>query len=560
MNGGKRRADLAVTVAAAVLIAGSYVSFQHLSVKSAPTWDEMHMWGMGYYLLKTGRFDLPGLGWHPPLTSYLNSLPLLSRDIPIEAFRTSHSDRFYLDVDRGNQIFPILGLDVFRRSRTPFVLIACLTGAAVFAWSRSLWGPAGGLLSLCLYLLCPTLMANEFLMTTDGLMSLLLFVALAALIRSLESPTTASLAFFVIATALAPGAKITGLLIGPLAALAVAVRLVLPGPFSILVPRRGLRAVGRIGFLAYWAIAGAIAVAAIWLSLAILYQGDVALRTFRFAATRVSGYVAEHGSPVFLDGHVSSRGFREYYGKALLYKTPIATLAAWLLAMLVPAGVPRWRALAMWIPSAIVLVYFSFSGYTISLRFALVSLLWLHAAAGRLAAPGRFAGARRVAAGLLVAATLGDVAGSYPYPRAFVDRAFVRGPGYTAIADADLDWGEGLLAVRDYAAAHKLGPIALSYHGSIDPEALGIQLAWYENPLDRKRSHGTPPDHGLIFVSGTNLAGLYYPGGKRHEFEDRYCWLKTEKPVEVVGGAIYVFDLDAVPAERRWRPWVCRHQ
>src|SRR5690242_3881319 len=94
----------AATGLAGLLLAAAYVSMQHVSERNSPVWDEMHFWGIGYYLLKTGRFDVPGVLIHPPLSYYLNSLPLLSRDIPLALFHPNPADGFIADVGRGNEL------------------------------------------------------------------------------------------------------------------------------------------------------------------------------------------------------------------------------------------------------------------------------------------------------------------------------------------------------------------------------------------------------------------------------------------------------------------------
>ncbi len=46
-------------------------------VQESTTWDETHYFGLGKYLLQTGRWDVPGSILHPPLSYYLHSIPLL---------------------------------------------------------------------------------------------------------------------------------------------------------------------------------------------------------------------------------------------------------------------------------------------------------------------------------------------------------------------------------------------------------------------------------------------------------------------------------------------------
>jgi tetratricopeptide (TPR) repeat protein len=64
--------------------------------------------------------------------------------------------------DEGNDVAGML-----RRGRAACGLLAVALGALVWAWSRRLFGPRGGMLSLLLYGLSPTILANGALMTSD---------------------------------------------------------------------------------------------------------------------------------------------------------------------------------------------------------------------------------------------------------------------------------------------------------------------------------------------------------------------------------------------------------
>ena len=46
-------------------------------------------------------------------------------------------------------------------------LFSIVGGLAVFAWSSRLYGTGGGLLSLCLWVFCPNILAHCRLITTD---------------------------------------------------------------------------------------------------------------------------------------------------------------------------------------------------------------------------------------------------------------------------------------------------------------------------------------------------------------------------------------------------------
>jgi hypothetical protein len=209
---------------------------------------------------------------------------------------------------------------------------------------------------------------------------------------------------------------------------------------------------------------------------------------------------------------------------------------------LVLSGVRRGQAMLAVGMAVFVLVSVSFGRYSLGLRFALVVLPLLYLAAGRLlaAATGRNRVLRTVLVGSTVLATLVDLALVYPYPRSYVNRLAVRGEKYEALADSDLDWGEGLVALGDFAARYRLGPLALSYHGAAAPGLFGVTTVWYENAVMGIRAPSFLPPEGLFFVSSTNLSGVYVG-------RERYAWLRGRAPVAVIGGTIYAFDLKNAP-------------
>jgi 4-amino-4-deoxy-L-arabinose transferase-like glycosyltransferase len=70
-----------------------------------------------------------------------------------------------------SQTFARLNIDryfeLFRLGRMVMPLFSVVGAMAVFAWSRQLYGTPGGLLSLCLWVFCPNILAHSRLITTD---------------------------------------------------------------------------------------------------------------------------------------------------------------------------------------------------------------------------------------------------------------------------------------------------------------------------------------------------------------------------------------------------------
>jgi hypothetical protein len=97
---------------------------------------------------------------------------------------------------------------------------------------------------------------------------------------------------------------------------------------------------------------------------------------------------------------------------------------------------------------------------------------------------------------------------------------------YRLLTDSNLDWGQGLLALRDYESAHPNDEISLAYFGSVDPRAYEIK-ARLLSPGERAR--------GTVIVSATNLSGQYL------DDPQSYRWVLEYPQVGIVNGNMYVF-------------------
>jgi hypothetical protein len=102
---------------------------------------------------------------------------------------------------------------------------------------------------------------------------------------------------------------------------------------------------------------------------------------------------------------------------------------------------------------------------------------------------------------------------------------------YHYLSDSNLDWGQGLLALRRYEAEHPNESIRLAYFGITDPKMYGIRAI----PLaENERVSGT------VVVSETHMAGQYLkdPTG--------YQWLTKYPPKAILNHSLFVF---GVPPE-----------
>jgi 4-amino-4-deoxy-L-arabinose transferase-like glycosyltransferase len=172
--------------AAAVVLAAFWALMVASLRHKGPTFDEPgHMvagyayWHLGDYRLDPENGNLP---------QRVAALPLLGGsfrfpDTDSDAWRSSdlvllHQDWLF---HQGNDPDAMLA-----RSRAVCALFAVALAALVWAWSRRLFGPSGGMLSLALCVLSPTLLANGALATSDTAAALFLLASCGAWAWALE--------------------------------------------------------------------------------------------------------------------------------------------------------------------------------------------------------------------------------------------------------------------------------------------------------------------------------------------------------------------------------------
>jgi hypothetical protein len=97
------------------------------------------------------------------------------------------------------------------------------------------------------------------------------------------------------------------------------------------------------------------------------------------------------------------------------------------------------------------------------------------------------------------------------------------------LSDSNLDWGQGLIALRDHQRSHPQERISLAYFGTVRPEMYGISV----HPLgEGERATGT------VIVSATHLSGQYLKD------PESYHWLFQYPRTMILDHTLYVFQVD----------------
>jgi hypothetical protein len=96
------------------------------------------------------------------------------------------------------------------------------------------------------------------------------------------------------------------------------------------------------------------------------------------------------------------------------------------------------------------------------------------------------------------------------------------------LTDSNLDWGQGLIALREYERRHPGETLHLAYFGSLDPGLYGI------------RARPLPPGEA---VQGSVVAGATCLSGQVLDDPAGYQWLWDHNPQQVIDHAMWVFEV-----------------
>ena len=141
----------------------------HSLLQENPTIDEVLHLPAGVSYWQKGTFRL--YHHNPPLVKLIAALPVvMAGPITTELYDSkawsSESQAWF------GHLFMLANaqryFEMFDRARLMMPLFSVLGGLVVFAWSRRLYGPGGGLLSLSLWCLCPNILAHGRLVTSDS--------------------------------------------------------------------------------------------------------------------------------------------------------------------------------------------------------------------------------------------------------------------------------------------------------------------------------------------------------------------------------------------------------
>ncbi|HEY4520590.1 MAG TPA: glycosyltransferase family 39 protein [Candidatus Paceibacterota bacterium] len=561
---------------AKILVPGIIILASILSYFSAwndaPIVDEIPHIGAGYSYVSKGDYRLNPE--HPPLAKLVAGLAIAKLPFSQNIFQgpiweKNINDQWYF----GRNLLFHSGVDaqtVVRIAKAPMLIFFILSALIIYLWSRELFGKRAGLIALFLFSFSPTVLAHSRLVTTD--MAALFGVLLAsyAFTKFLNHPSKKYV-------------FLAGLALGTALLTKFSTFILAPFFFVVALATKSISTIGKAVIVSIVAV-----VFVIWPIYAFLVQGYPMERQ-RNDATHIletfgnglvkNVIIADSGIPLlrpiaqyglglamvaqrsaggntaFFFGHNYYLGLKKYFPIVYLIKEP---LAFWGLVVLSIIGFLGFRQkteprskfytysimiLAGW------LILYWLTSITSRLNIGVRHLLPAYGATYILLAGGieRFFQSSKKkawAVGILCFWYFAEAIISFPHYLQYMNQA-VGGPGkgYQVVADSNLDWGQDLKRLADWAVENDIPLIYLDYFGWADQAYyLKDRFKWLTagTYLSKEDFLKINPQGGYIAVSATFLTQA---NADNADPLKNYRWLENEKPIAVIGYSIFVWQI-----------------
>jgi len=537
------------------------------------TWDEpMHLTA-GYVALAERDYLVDPS--HPPFMRMWAALPLLTMPVHMDstALDRTTTPRWAGESYEFARRFLYVHNDADRllyASRTMIVIWGAVLGILLFAWTHEWLGFAPAVIALVFYTLEPNIAAHASLVTTDFGITCFMFGAVYFLWRTCRRASLFNLCGLTLFFALAVVTKFSGLILGPIVLVLLAVSVFYTREVSAKRAAVLVLVLAVTTFTAIWAIYG-FRYAPTPAERAVLrYEDSAFARQNAPALASAIGWLdarrvlpnaftqgllynqaTARQLPAFLAGEYSNDGWWYYFPAAFLLKTPAVLLVLLAGGVLVYARRRRHLGLSNELfvvaPIAIYLAVAMTSSINVGLRHILpiYPFVLLMAAAG---AGALLTARRRVGAIALVAMTAFWAvmfAAVYPHTLTFFNE-FVGGPrnGSRYLSDSNLDWGQHLKSLKKWMDETGVSHVNLAYFGTADPAYYGIECTHLPGaPTFALPEVKKPRLPGYVAISATVESGVYLDPRWRlfyRSFRDR-------TPVADVGNALRVYWVDRWP-------------
>lgn len=494
---------------------------------------------------------------HPPLPKLLAVAPALAAD-PIVPKGPSWSDGDWFehadDVMRANDEAGRLRRVLFLSRLVPLAeVLAC--AVLIYGLARRFGGEGAGLVAAGAWLTTPVVLGLGHVQSIDVAFTLTTLGLVAALVRHRDRPTLRSAALVGVLLAVGLATRHTGIVLVPVALLVVAV----VAPREDRARHGGLAAL--VGWAGLWVVYRGFDLTSPGGDPAARFEGMIGAAGNRSALARVALLVpapeewraglawltlTSDPRPAWLFGQAWEGSQPWFFPGSLVASAPVLVLAVLVLGTVgwVAADRARQRdvGLLVALPGLVLFGFTAVQPLNLGLRLALPSLaLWLVVAAAGLAVGAhrllddRPALARPARAGLAVAAVVQAVVLVTASGHALAWRPVAFRPGHRFVSDANLDFGQDLWRLRDWAEDHDRPFVSVIRPRGLEP-----------GPATRDLLDADPDEvTGWVAVGATALTVVS---------RDELSWLRAYCPVGTLGGGSTLLYRFAEPPSREAGP------
>jgi hypothetical protein len=516
---------------AVILFLFMFARMAHAATVLSPVVDEQSHLSRGLSVWRTGDLRLKIA--HPIALNLWEALPLA----PDPAVQLPLDDESWINAawDRFGERFLWRVNDnpdgIVFRARVMVMLLTLALGALVYRWAGELYGAHAALFALALYTFDPNILAHGMLVTTDLGVTLFIFAATYALWKATRLGERKQFVVAGILTGFAFVSKYSGLFLAPIFVV-----------MFLISPRgEGQSRVSNLLplFTRYLllGVSGVVVVLIVYAFRIDLYVGEL---NYLLSETQTH--------PSFFLGQTSFEGWGYYFPIVFLLKTPLPLL------LLIGAAIAQsfrrraWRTESfMLLPALLYFALIILAGFNVGYRHILPALPFLMVYVSRAMyqvsratcqAPSlRFAFYSLLFLWLVLSSSF-----IHPDYIAYFNEAAPY-PRYELSVDSNLDWGQGLKALRAYMDAHSIERIRLSYFGASDPAAYGIAYDVLPRwpPPQQVDFNPINPAPGMYAISASNLQGVLLAE------PTTFDWFRRRTPDAIVGQSILVYDVQADP-------------
>jgi len=447
--------------------------------------------------------------------------------------------------------------DLLWRARGMNVLLGAALAIAVWCAARRFFSTAAANFALALFALSPALVTHFSLTTHDGPVTLVIFLAALQLARWRANPSRLEVAVLGVALGVMLVTKHNAAAMFALALLLVLLLrregwsanplrwnwkaavlvtlvagLVVWGSYFFHVSRVELHNGTLTMTFPNWDTPFVRPVPLSVNTTLYIPAGEYFTGIFRVAQN------SRHGFESYLLGKNYHGGKRHFFPMVMVLKWPplILLLAATggLLMLLRKASRPAGVGLILLFPA----LYFAMavmSNMNFGDRHILPVYPFLLLLAAGVWEFARQRQSRALMAGvaLVVALQAADTARYAPDYLTYFNPLIEPAESYKYLTDSNLDWGQGLIALREYERAHPDETIHLAYFGNALPQSVyGIRAR---------------PLHDGEYPSGTIVVGARHLSGYTHKERWNYHWVERFPRKTILGHVLHLFEVREGP-------------